>query len=473
MSQHTPHADAISLAEQVRSGETTAAAELESAIERIEKRNPELNAVVTTRYDEARAEVEAGLPEGPLTGVPFLVKDLGVSVAGVRNTRGSRLWAEKIGTVDSEIIRRYKAAGLVLLGLTNTPELGKNASTEPALFGPTHNPYKLGWSSGGSSGGSSTAVAAGMVRIAHGNDGGGSVRIPAACTGLYGLKPSRGRHSLAPDHHALSNPTSVAHALTTTVRDSALLLDVISGGVKGEPFGVRQPATSFLDAASREPGSLRIGVVTDAPGGIGTDPEAVAGVRRVADLLASLGHQVSDTAATWDTTDVAVNSAKLMGANLVGAVDKRLAELDRPLADDDLEPFTRMMLDHYREMKASELESALRRAVGIGFEVGTAFEEFDVLLTPTMAQPAPQHGFLDTNSWETMFEHGATYSAWTSVFNVTGMPAASLPLGAFSSGLPMGIQLVGDLGDEEKLISLSAQLEREVGWRQYAPGYDV
>jgi len=472
--QHPAHADAISLAEAIRSGETSAEAELEAAIERIEQRNPELNAVVTPRYEQARAEVAAGLPDGPLTGVPFLVKDLGVSVAGIRNSRGSRLWADAIGTVDSEIITRYKAAGLVLVGLTNTPELGKNASTEPALFGPTHNPYKRGYSPGGSSGGSSAAVAAGMVRIAHGNDGGGSVRIPASMTGLYGLKPSRGRSSLAPDSHALSNPTSVAHALTTTVRDSALLLDIISGGVKGEPFGAKQPATTFLDAASQEPGTLRIGVVTDAPGGVQTHPEAVAGVHQAADLLRSLGHQVTETTATWDVIDVAVSSAALMGANLLGSVNARLEELGRPLADDDLEPFTRRMYDHYSEsLSAADLEKSLRRAVQIGFEVGTAFESFDVLLTPTMAQPAPPHGLLDTRSWETMYQHGTTYSAWTSVFNVTGMPAASVPFGEFSGGLPRGVQLVADMGEEETLIRLSAQIERTVGWRQYAPGYEV
>lgn len=466
------HIDAVALAAAIRAGETTAAEQVEAAITRIEEHNPTLNAVVTTRYDEARAEVAAGLPDGPLTGVPFLVKDLGVHVKGVRNTRGSRLWADAIGQVDSEIIRRYKQAGLVILGLTNTPELGKNASTEPALFGPTHNPWKLGYSPGGSSGGSSAAVSAGLVTVAHGNDGGGSVRIPAANTGLYGLKPSRGRSSLWPDTHALSNPTSVAHALTTTVRDSAVLLDVISGGMPGEPFGARQPRTTFLDAVGREPGRLRIGVITtDAPGGVVTDPEAVHAVREAADLLSSLGHQVSETTAPWDTIDAVVASAGLMGANLVGSVNTRLAELGRELRDDDLETFTRAMYEMNLTATAADLERSLRRVTQIGFEVGQRFTEFDVLLTPTMAQPSPEHGFLDTSSTEVMFAQGTTYSAWTSVFNSTGMPAASVPWGLFSQGTPCGVQLVGDLGQEETLLSLSAQLEAANPWPHLAPGY--
>ncbi len=467
------HLDAIGMAAAIRAGETTASEQVEAAIERIEKRNPALNAVITPTFEQARAEVAAGLPDGPLQGVPFLVKDLGVHVKGVRNTKGSRLWADNIGAVDSEIIRRYREAGLVILGMTNTPELGKNASTEPALFGPTHNPWKLGYSSGGSSGGSATAVAAGMVPVAHGNDGGGSVRIPAANTGLYGLKPSRGRSSLWPDTHAISNPTSVAHAVTTTVRDSALLLDIISGGVAGEPFGAKGPRSTFLDAASREPGTLRIGVITDAPGGIVTDPEAIAGTREAAQLLASLGHQVSDATATWDTIDSVVASAALMGANLVGTVNARLAELGRELRDDDLEVFTRALYDMNQNATAANLEKSLRRAVEIGFEVGASFREYDVLLTPTMAMPSPAHGFLDTSSTETMFVQGTTYSAWTSVFNTTGMPAASVPFGSFSQGTPRGVQLVADMGNEELLISLSAQLEQAAPWRHYAPGYEV
>lgn len=467
----TTHLDALALAEAIRTGETTAAEQTEAAIARIAERNPELNAVVTTRYDEARAEIEAGLPQGPLSGVPFLVKDLGVHVAGVRNTRGSRLWADAIGERDSEIIRRYKQAGLVILGLTNTPELGKNASTEPALFGATHNPWKQGVSPGGSSGGSSAAVASGMVPIAHGNDGGGSVRIPAACTGLYGLKPSRGRASLWPDTHALSNPTSVAHALTTTVRDSAALLDVIAGGTTGEPFGASGPHGTFLDVAGRDPGKLRVGVLTELNGPVPTDPEAVAGVRRAAELLASLGHHVEDATATWDVIEVAICSATLMGANLVGSVTARLAQLDRELREDDLEPFTRSLLEMYRGQPMENLETALRTAVDLGFRTGTAFADYDVLLTPTMAAPAPDHGFLDTTSTETMFTHGTTYSAWTSVFNVTGSPAASVPFGMFSKGVPMGVQIVADMGREDLVLQVSSQLEAAAPWQPLAPGY--
>lgn len=469
MNRPDPALDAVALAEAVRSGELSAREVVTEAISRIEALDPDLNAVVGRRFDEALAEVDAGLPDGPLRGVPFLIKDLGTEVAGLPATQGSRLFAEGVSAADSELIRRYKRAGLVVLGTTNTPEFGLNASTESQLHGPARNPYDRTRSTGGSSGGSAAAVAAGMVPAAHATDGGGSIRIPSAMCGLVGLKPSRGRTTGSPDPGTLAAPVSVAHAVTTTVRDSALLLDVIAGPLPGEAFAAPTPQTSFLEATRREPGRLRIGLATRPRGGIDLHPACLQAVLATAKLCEELGHDVEEMVPAFDVSDVGAASGVLMGADLVVTVEDRLAALGRDLQPGDLEPFTQVLLDHYRGLTGTDVHRALRRAQEIGWEVGTAFTTYDVLLTPTLAQPTPPLGMLDTMRPESLYEHGTTYSAWTSVFNVTGMPAISLPLGADDAGLPLGVQFVADLGQEARLLSLAAQIEQAAPWSRLAP----
>lgn len=462
--------DALATAEAIRSGETTAREVAEEAIARIEEANPRLNAVIGPRYDAALAEIEAGLPVGPLTGVPFLIKDLGSEVAGLPATGGSRLFADTIATRDSELVRRYKQAGLVVLGTTNVPELGLNASTESQLFGPAHNPRDLARSTGGSSGGSAAAVSAGLVPAAHATDGGGSVRIPAAMCGLVGLKPSRGRSTGAPDAGTLAGPVSVPHAVTTTVRDSAVLLDVIAGVLPGEAFGAPSPHQgSFLDATRREPGRLRIGLATQTRAGGDLDPEVREAVLATAKLCEQLGHHVEETVAAFDPADVGATSAVLMGADLIVSIEDRLAELGRELQPGDVEPFTELLLGYYADLTGVQVHRALRHAQEIGWEVGAAFTTYDVVLTPTLAQPTPPLGLLDTTNPAAMYEHASTYSAWTSVFNVTGMPAISLPLGTAGDGMPIGVQFVADLGHEARLLSLAAQLEQAAPWTRVAP----
>ncbi|HEX2893710.1 MAG TPA: amidase family protein [Marmoricola sp.] len=457
--------DAVATAAAIRAGELSAREVVEEAIGRIEALDGALNAVVGRRFEAALAEVDAGLPVGPLTGVPFLVKDLGTEVAGLPATGGSRLFADVVPTRDSELVRRYQQAGLVVLGTTNTPELGLNASTESQLHGPARNPHDHARSTGGSSGGSAAAVASGMVPAAHATDGGGSIRIPASMCGLVGLKPSRGRTTGSPDPGTLAAPVSVPHAVTTTVRDSALLLDVIAGPLPGEAYAAPAPAGSFLDATRREPGRLRIGLATRARNGVDVDPACLDAVLATAKLCEELGHHVEEMTPAFDPVDVGATSGVLMGADLVVTVDDRLAALGRGLRPDDVEPFTHVLLDHYRTLSGSDVHRALRRAQEIGWEVGTAFTTYDVLLTPTLAQPTPPLGLLDTTRPETMYEHGSTYSAWTSVFNVTGMPAISLPLGADATGLPLGVQFAADLGQEALLISLATQVEHAAPWR--------
>lgn len=456
--------DAVSTAAAVRSGERDAQAVTEEAIARIEDRDPGLGAVIHTRFDAARAEVAAGLPDGPLRGVPMLVKDLGTEVEGLPATGGSRLFAAVTARRDSELVARYRRAGAVVLGTTNTPELGLNASTEPALFGPTRNPWSPAHSPGGSSGGSAAAVAAGLVPVAHASDGGGSIRIPAAACGLFGLKPSRGRVSPAPRPTTLSGLVSGHHAVTTTVRDSALLLDVAAGPLPGDAYAAPEPSAPFAELARRDPGRLRIGLLTELPGGPDVHPESAAAARAAGLLCERLGHDVAETTARYRPEDVGRTSGVLMGADLVAQIDARVERLGRPLADDDIEPFTRVLYEHYRALPAADVSRALRRAQEIGWEVGAAFRAYDVLLSPTLARPTPRLGTLDTSRPESIYEHASVYSAFTSVHNVTGMPAMSVPFGHDGDGLPLGVQFAAPLGAEGLLLALAAQLERAAPW---------
>ncbi|MBV7672548.1 amidase [Streptomyces halstedii] len=457
-------ADAVATAEAVRDGETDVRALAAEAVARIERLGPALNAVVHTRFEAALDEVAAGLPDGPLHGVPMLVKDLGTEVAGLPATGGSRLFAEGTAPRDSELVARYRRAGALVLGTTNTPELGLNASTEPALFGPTRNPWNTAHSPGGSSGGSAAAVAAGLVPVAHASDGGGSIRIPAAACGLFGLKPSRGRVTPAPRPTTLSGLVSGHHAVTTSVRDSALLLDVAEGPLPGDAYAAPRPAAPFAELARRDPGRLRIGLLTALPDGPETHPECAEAARAAALLCERLGHHVAETTAPYRPDDVGRTSGVLMGADLVAQIDARLALLGRPLADDDIEPFTRVLYDTYRALTAADVSRALRRAQEIGWRVGAAFAAYDVLLTPTLARPTPRLGVLDTADPESVHRHASDYSAFTSVHNVTGMPAMSVPFGHASAGLPLGVQFAAPLGGEGTLLALASQLERAAPW---------
>jgi amidase len=463
--------DAVGTAALIRSGEISAREVVEESIRRIEKHAPDLNAMVATRFEEALAEVDRGLPEGPLSGVPIVIKDLGADVQGLPSTRGSRLWAEGVAAQDSAVVARYRAAGMVVLGTTNSPELGKNASTEPVLHGPTRNPWSPDHSPGGSSGGSAAAVSAGLVPVAHGNDGGGSIRIPAAMCGLFGLKPSRGRVPSWPYPSALSSPMSVHHALTTTVRDSAALLDIVSGHVPGDAYGAPTPARSFTGNLDLPPPRLRIGWSTAALAGVPVHAECAAAVERAAAHCADLGHQVTEVTLDHDPARAMAASGTIMATELVTAVDRRLRDLGRELRDDDLEPFTHMLLSHGRTITGAQTAEALQAAQETGWQVGRLFADLDVLLLPTLAQPVPRLGLLDTTRPEALYEHATTYSVFTSLFNVTGQPAMSMPFGTDSAGLPVGVQFAADLGEEGRLLQLAAQLEQAAPWPRNAPGY--
>ncbi len=461
--------DATALAESIRKGELSPREAVERSIARIEHLNDGLNAVIGTRFEAALEEIDRGLPDGPLRGVPTLVKNLSADVEGLPTTGGSRLFADYLPAEDSELVRRYRRAGMVVLGTTNTPELGLSGSTEPVLHGPTRNPWDPSRSAGGSSGGASAAVASGMVPAAHGSDGGGSLRIPTAMCGLFGLKPSRGRTPGGPYNTALANPTSVQHAVSSSVRDSALLLDLTSARVRGAPYAAPSAGSRFVDQMRAGPGRLRVGVATVLPEGPDTDPQCADAARGAADLLADLGHEVSEVSLRYRTSELQACSGVITGGNLIATVDDRLAALGRTLREDDLEPFTRTLYDYYQSLTAADLARALQGFERIGREMGQAYAEVDVILTPTLCLPTPELGLLDPTRPESMYVEAARISAYTSPSNVTGAPAMSLPFGTDSSGLPLGVQFITDLGGEGLLLALAAQIEQAAPWPTHAP----
>lgn len=465
--------DAVSLAAVIRSGERDARGVAEEAIRRIEALNPELNAVVSTRFDEALAEVDAGLPDGPLRGVPILIKNLGADVAGQPATGGSRLFADVIAEVDCAVVQRYKAAGMVVLGTTNVPELGKTTTTESLLYGPCRNPWGTRFSTGGSSGGSAAAVASGMVPVAHGTDGGGSIRIPASACGLVGLKPSRGRVPTWPHPAGLASPVGYHHALTTSVRDSAALLDVVSGHVPGDAYGAPTPSRPFIDEVGADPGQLRVGVIRTAPGPFPTDPVATAAVDRTAALLEDLGHEIRPIDLGIDITESMTIGGRIMMAQLAATVDARLAELGRELAHDDLEPWTRMILESGRDLTAADLNLALQGAQRIGWQLAEMFGKggVDVVVLPTLPLPVPELGHLDMTDPSSMWTRSSAYATCASLFNVSGQPAISIPAGTDAAGLPVGVQFAANYAREDLLLRLSAQVESAAPWPAVAPGF--
>ena len=460
--------DGLGLAAAIRADELSAAEAVDAAIARIDERDPVLNVLVAERFDEARDEARGHLPDAPFAGVPFLVKALGANVAGLPTTRGSRLWADDVQIADSVAVARFRAAGLVVLGLTNTPELGRNGTTEPLLHGPAHNPRGLGYSTGGSSGGSAAAVAAGIVPVAHANDGGGSIRIPSSANGLFGLKPSRGRVPNAPAVDSFSYPVGCNHAVTRTVRDSAALLDAVSGPTVGDPFAAPTPTRPFLDEVGAPTGRLRVAFTTDTAKGESADPELVDAVHRAAALCEALGHEVEEAPFTYDVDMHGRAMNAIMGVSVAAPVDRRLAELGRELRDDDLEPFTRIMYDMAKGQTAVSYYAALQDAERITRDIAPFFVTYDLLLTPTMQMTVPRHGFADTSKPETM-PNAAKFAAFTAIFNLTGQPAASIPFGVDAHGLPLGIQFAARYGAEDLLLRLSAQFEEAAPWPLTAP----
>ncbi len=461
--------DALGQAHLVSTGEVSATELLEAALLRLEAARG-LNAVIADLFDRARAAAGALEVSGPLAGVPFLLKDLGAALAGTPEAMGSRALRSHVSAETSWVVQRYLDAGLVVFGKTNTPEWGNHCTTEPSLFGPTVNPWSPDVTPGGSSGGSAAAVAAGVVPAASGGDGTGSIRVPASCCGLVGLKPRRGRSSFAPDSgHGLEGLVN-GHALTRTVRDSAALLDVIAGSAPGDPYTAPLPSGGFLAALADPASGVRIAVSTESPfPGPVTDPQVVATVENAARLLGELGHHVEPAAPSVDADAVADAIAVLH--NVSNAQLHALATdvLGRAPREDEFEPSTWVMVREGFVTTGVEYAGAIETVHAQTRRFAAGMTGFDVLLVPTLLTPPPGYGLLDQPRGTTraFFDVEFATTGWTSLANVTGWAAISLPLGLTAEGLPIGVQLMAP--DETVLLGLAAQLEQAAPWRDRKP----
>jgi amidase len=462
--------DAVGQGELVRRRDVSAIELVDAAIERIEALNPLLNAVVTPLYDRARDAARRPLPDGPLAGVPFLLKDLGAALAGTRQTSGSRAFRERVSERDTELAARHERAGLIVVGKANTPEFGNHSTTEPELFGATHNPWHPGRTPGGSSGGSAAAVASGMVPAAHGNDGAGSIRIPASCCGTFGLKPTRGRNSWAPAGDALSG-LAVEHALTRSVRDSAAILDATSGPVAGDSYLLPSPRQTLRAEVGADPGRLRLAWSATPPIDVPVHPDCARAARETAELLASLGHDVEEAAPTFDGGVLIEPLARVWAiANLESY---RAAErwLGRPPRRDELEITTWELVEHARRFDAVDLLEALDELATASRAIGPFFERYAAWVTPALAQPPLPLGILNQSQGGAVdwWRFDCAFNPWNPLANVTGQPAMSVPLFWTDDGLPIGTLVTGRFGDEATLFRLAGQLEAARPWAHRWP----
>lgn len=464
--------DAIGLAALVRKGETSATELLEAAIERVAAHDPALNAIVHQMYDDARAAIAAGLPNGPFAGVPYALKDLGLFYKGAPMGHGSRLFADFVPDYDGTMVERQRAAGLVLMAKTSTPEFGLCGTTEPRHYGVTRNPWNLEHSCGGSSGGAAAAVAARMLPFAHATDGGGSIRIPAAQCGLFGLKPTRGRTPQGPVLGEGGGGMSTHHCVSRSVRDSAALLDATHGPAPGDPYAAPPPARPFLDEVGTPPGQLRIALLTTTLDGTPVNPQCVAAVEEIAALCEELGHRVATAKPELSLAALAKAWRVIVGANLWNGINARTQALGRALAPDNVEPVTRAWIDEARQLSATDYAAAVQTMHGAGRTMGGFFQDYDLLLSPTMANPPLPLGQMDTTVDDLDHFYNNLLIAeipFTPLFNMTGGAAMSVPLAWSDDGLPIGIHFGADAGGEAILLRLAAQLEEARPWADRRP----
>lgn len=485
--------DGLGLAELIAAGETTATEVLDAAIARAEAVNPQLNAIIHRFYDQARERAAQPL-SGPFAGVPMLVKDLFQDLAGQPAHYGCKglKAADHRPEQSSELVRRHEKAGAVIFGKTNTPEFGAKGITEPEAHGPTRNPWNTDHTPGGSSGGSAAAVAAGIVPLAGANDGGGSIRIPAACCGLFGLKPSRGRTPIGPAMGELMHGAAVNHAISRSVRDSAAMLDATHGYETGASYRLAPPGESFLAAARREPGRLTIGFTTRSPIGSEVHPEAIAAVTEAAKLLESLGHRVEEAEPEIDGRQMSKDWLYMWFAQVAASVAEVKAETG--CGNDGFELDTRAMAAFGRALRADEYVAGHNRWHDYNMGVAAFHERHDLFLTPTLGLPPARVGSIITPAWQRvalrlllplgkgaarlllksgvvdqMVDENLRYVPFTQLSNLTGAPAMSVPLHWTEAGLPLGVQFIAPIGDETTLFSLAGQLEQARPWFDRAP----
>ena len=457
--------DGLGLAGLVKSGAVSAGEVLEAAIERIGARNPAVNAVVQHLHDEARAHVAAGLPDGPLLGVPFLLKDLGSSLAGTRTTRGSRFFADLPPIpFDSLHVQRIKRAGMVILGKTNTCELGLSLTCEPQLHGPSRNPWDPSRTPAGSSGGAAAAVGARMVPIAHASDGFGSIRAPAASCGLVGLRPTRGRHTLWPAAGEGMSGYAIEHAVSLTVRDNAALLDATCGPGPGDPYTAPPPERPFLDEVGADPGELAIAWTAKTPNGAEVEPDCLRVLVETATLCEELGHRVVEADPEVEGEAIVPTFRTVSACSILNAI--RSHPSGRLPDPGEVETVVRNTMRRAELIDGAALLTAEQTAHRIGRQMAEFHREHDVLLTPALATRPPKLGWLDMmmedldEYWDRVF----SFSPFTVWFNTTGQPAMVIPIGQTGDGFPVAVQAVARYGEEATLFRLASQLEAARPW---------
>ena len=463
--------DALGLAALVHTRAVSAVDLIDAAIDRIEQLDGTINAVVHLDIETARELAAGPLPDGPFTGVPFLVKDFGIGVAGWPRTSGSRFCAGVVDAEDTGLTRRYREAGVVMLGRGASSEYGIVGNVETALFGATRNPWNPAHIAGGSSGGSAAAVAAGMVPMAHASDGLGSIRIPAACCGLVGMKPTRDRVPNLPDGFDYAMGFCVDHVVTRSVRDSAAMLDATGIPEPGSPYAPPAKSGAWLDEVTRGPGTLRIVWSPETPSGQAPDPEVLRVLEETAATLTALGHDVREESLGVDHRAIARARAPVSAANFAAGMRRVIDEVGREPREDELEPMTWAALQNSRRVTGEQAFWGYQQLRMLTREVVRRFDAFDVYLCPVMAAPPPPIGFSDP-AMVTPRDLGKRQMAlypFAALFNFTGQPSISLPLGMSTDGLPIGMMFTGRYADEATLYRLAGQLEKEMPWAGRRP----
>lgn len=486
------HYDGLGLAKLVKEGKISALELCEEAIKRIEAVNPKLNAVIHTMYDRARQTAAGKLPRGPFMGVPFLVKDLVSILEGEPYTAGCKGLKNYIADHDSELFKRYKKAGVVILGKTNTPEFGLLGVTEPELYGPTRNPWNPGKTPGGSSGGSAAAVASGMVPLAHGGDGGGSIRIPSGWTGLFGLMPSRGRMPTGPDYGDNWQGAAREHVLTRTVRDSAAMLDVTCGADDGAPYKIPAPEKTYLSEVKRSPGKLRIGFCTRSPIGTGVHKESITAIEETAMLLKKLGHVVEEKEPPVDGEALAMSYFVMYYGETAADVEELETFIGRKATPGDVELLTWLLSRLGRLITAGDFVLAKREWNRAARAMAGYFNEYDLYLVPVAARPPLiigenalsllERGLIKTigslrlekllvkmGIVKKIAFQGMSVVPFNQLANLCGLPAMSVPLYWTTEGLPLGSQFIAPFGREDLLFRLAGQLEKARPWFDRVP----